>query len=214
MGNRARSFPRSYYTKLLNDGLNGLGMPVASIFEACPPPRTRGCASASQPSRLLKIWSRRTLSGSLSSSPTTDSATEPPAVRSPNPSVLIVDDVELSRTLLRQFLAHTIFETDEAENGAVAVAMAKHRKIRLYPHGPVDARDGRFRGDEEHPNVGRARGPSRLASSSPSLHGSLRGAPECFESGADMHLTKPITKEKLLEVLSAQSSRIAARPRP
>jgi CheY-like chemotaxis protein len=153
-------------------------------------------------------------SGSLSSSPTTDSATEPPAVRSPNPSVLIVDDVELSRTLLRQFLAHTIFETDEAENGAVAVAMAKHRK---YDFILMDLLMPEMDGFEAMRNIRmweESRGLEPACVIITVTASELKEAvPECFESGADMHLTKPITKEKLLEVLSAQWSRIAARPR-
>lgn len=48
-----------------------------------------------------------------------------------NPTVLIVDDVPLMRALIHRFLSKAGYETLEAENGAVAMALLDGRSVGL-----------------------------------------------------------------------------------
>jgi CheY-like chemotaxis protein len=128
--------------------------------------------------------------------------------------VLIVDDVALSRTILRQYLMNTPFDVDEAENGAVAVAKVRERR---YDFILMDLLMPEMDGFEAMRNI-------RMWEESGGLEPACviitltawelkEAVPECFVSGADLHLTKPITRARLLKVLNAQWSRIVNKTR-
>ena len=145
------------------------------------------------------------------SEPAISGATSAPGKNS-RPSVLIVDDAELHRTLLSAYLMGTPFEADGAENGAIAVAKVKDRK---YDFILMDLLMPEMDGFEAMRNIRiweESRGLGRACVIITVSAWELKEAvPECFECGADMHLTKPIRRAKLLEVLNTQWSRIANR---
>jgi len=129
--------------------------------------------------------------------------------------VLIVDDVALTRAILREYLKDTPFEVDEAENGVVAVAKTKARN---YDFILMDLLMPEMDGFEAMRNI-------RMWEESRGLEPACviitvtawelkEAVPECFESGADLHLTKPIERAKLLGALNTRWPRTADTPRP
>ncbi len=151
----------------------------------------------------------------INSSQVDDSGAEPPTASEARPSVLIVDDVALTRAILREYLKDTPFEVDEAENGVVAVAKTKARN---YDFILMDLLMPEMDGFEAMRNI-------RMWEESRGLEPACviitvtawelkEAVPECFESGADLHLTKPIVRAKLLEALNARWPRMADTPGP
>jgi two-component system, sensor histidine kinase len=144
-----------------------------------------------------------------SSSQSTGSGTAPPTEKNARSSVLIVDDVEINRIILRQYLINTPFEADEAENGAIAVAKVKQRS---YDFILMDLLMPEMDGFEAMRNIRiweESHGAERACVIITHTAWELKEAiAECFSSGADLHLTKPIAKAKLLEVLNMRWSRI------
>jgi len=145
----------------------------------------------------------------ISPSQPTGSDAEPPVGKNTRPSVLIVDDVALSRTILREYMRDLPVDVDEAENGVVAVAKVRDRK---YDFILMDLLMPEMDGFEAMRNIRmweESRGLKPACVIITVTAWELKEAvPECFESGADLHLTKPIAKTKLLEVLNSEWSRV------
>jgi CheY-like chemotaxis protein len=121
------------------------------------------------------------------------------------PSVLLVDDSPVNLLMLRESLKKTPYQLDEAYNGADAVAKVK---LRTYDIIIMDLLMPEMDGFEA----------MRLIRQWEESHGS-KGAcimialtawafkeaeQESYRCGADLHLTKPIRKAQLLEVLETQ----------
>jgi CheY-like chemotaxis protein len=145
-------------------------------------------------------------SGAISAPTTADRGTRLETAH--RPSLLIVDDSVDNRLLLRAFLKQTRFDVDEAENGTIAVAKAKARSYDfilmdlLMPEmGGFDATRA-IRAEE-------ARQRSKPACIIAVTAWALTA--EAVQCGADLHLTKPTSKAKLIEMLNAQlQTRLAA----
>jgi CheY-like chemotaxis protein len=117
------------------------------------------------------------------------------------PAVLIVDDSVDNRLLLRAFLKHTRFEVDEAENGVVAVAKVKAGKYDFVLMDLLMPEMGGFDAMRDIRRWESAQGSNPtciIAFTAWAL------TAETLKSGADAHLAKPTTKEKLLEVLNSR----------
>ena len=110
--------------------------------------------------------------------------------------ILVVEDQEDNRQILRDLLASADYEMDEAENGEEALdAVAKQRPdlilmdIQLADHG-------RLRGDA--PDQGRCRS-SRASRSSSSPPTRCRGDEgKARDAGCDAYVTKPYSPRALL----------------
>jgi two-component system, sensor histidine kinase len=138
------------------------------------------------------------------SAPTADDCAPRPDGNRP-PSLLIVDDSVDNRALLRAFLKHTPFEVDEAPNGVVAVAKAKAKAYDFILMDLLMPEMGGF-------DATRAiRSWEALQGTKPACIIALTAwalTAEIVKSGADLHLTKPTTKAKLLEVLNTRLQRV------
>jgi CheY-like chemotaxis protein len=122
-------------------------------------------------------------------------------------SVLVVDDSPDNRLLIREYLKQTPFEVDEANNGAIAVAKAKLRK---YDFILMDLLMPEMDGFEAMRNIREwedARNAPRTRIIALTAWALKEAALESQHCGADLHLTKPIRKAKLLEALNTRWSR-------
>ena len=128
------------------------------------------------------------------------------------PSILLVDDSADNLLVLREYLKKTQYELDEACNGADAVAKVK---LRNYDIIVMDLLMPEMDGFEAMRMI------RQLEDSSGGEHACImialtawalkEAAQESYRCGADLHLTKPIRKAQLLEVLKTQWSRIKQR---
>jgi len=122
-------------------------------------------------------------------------------------SVLIVDDSQINRVVLRQYLKGTPYQIDEAENGAVAVEKVKARGYDfiimdlLMPEMDGFEAMRAIRTLEDSRKRGRA-GIIITLTAWPLKEAEL----ESLSCGADAYLTKPIGKAKLLEMLGSRSA--------
>jgi CheY-like chemotaxis protein len=130
------------------------------------------------------------------------------------PSVLIVDDVEINRVVMRQYLKGTSYNVDEAENGAVAVEKVKARR---YDFIIMDLLMPEMDGFESMRAIREwedAQGCERACIIVTLTAWPLKEAElESLMCGADAHLTRPIGREKLLDVLNTQQPRVGYRNR-
>jgi CheY-like chemotaxis protein len=141
-------------------------------------------------------------SGAVSDPAINEPAPTTQAIR--RPAVLIVDDSVDNRLLLRASLKHTRFEVDEAENGVVAVAKVKAGK---YDFVLMDLLMPEMGGFEAMRNIRRS---ESSQGSKPTCIIAVTAwalSAESLKCGADVHLAKPTTKERLLEVLNSRWSR-------
>ena len=143
-------------------------------------------------------------SGDASAPRTADGAPTPE--KSPRPSLLIVDDSIDNRALLRTFLKYTRFEVEEADNGAVAVEMVKARR---YDFILMDLLMPEMGGFEATRCIRQWEASQGLKPACIIALTAWALTAETLLSGATLHLTKPINKAKLLEVLNQQSLRAA-----
>ena len=139
-------------------------------------------------------------------------AVSDPAIKEPaptpqaslRPAVLIVDDSVDNRLLLRAFLKHTRFEVDEADNGVTAVARVKAEK---YDFVLMDLLMPEMGGFEAIRSIRRWESSQGLNPTCIIAFTAWALTAETLKCGADVHLAKPTTKEKLLEVLNSRRPR-------
>jgi CheY-like chemotaxis protein len=125
-------------------------------------------------------------------------------------SVLLVDDSPDNRLMLREFLGEASYDIEEANNGAIAVAKVQLRK---YDFIVMDLLMPEMDGFEAMRRIRAWENsrPGERACIIALTAWTLKEAElESLGSGADIYLTKPIRRAKLLEVLAAQRARIAA----
>jgi PAS domain S-box-containing protein len=121
-----------------------------------------------------------------------------------NFDLLLVDDSEDNRLLIKAFLKHTSYRVDTAENGQIAIQkfMSGHYDLILmdmhmpYVDGYSATRQIR---DWEAKNSHRTRTPI-IALTADAFKGDIA---KCLDAGCDAHLAKPIRKEDLLKSVSA-----------
>ena len=127
------------------------------------------------------------------------------------PSVLIVDDLQINRVQLRQYLSGTRYEVDEAENGAIALEKVK---ARHYCFVLMDLLMPEMDGFDAMRSI--RKWEDSQACPNACIIVSLTGwrlkeaGLESLMCGADAYLTKPIGRAKLLEVLSTQRPRVSS----
>lgn len=138
---------------------------------------------------------------------TTDSSNHPA------PSVLIVDDSPVNCLMLRQCLKHTPYEVDEAHDGAVALAKVKARRYDFIVMDLLMPEMDGFEAMREIRCWEDAQGaaPACIIIITLTAWELKEARHESLMCGADAHLTKPIDKAKLLEVLHTQRARIGNR---
>lgn len=118
--------------------------------------------------------------------------------------VLIVDDVDDNRFLVRKFLNDMNFHIDEAVDGVAAVRMAEHENYDLILMDiQMPIMDGyiatqKIRDFErKHPDKPRAK---IVAISANAMTEDIK---KSYDSGCDGYLTKPIKKIKLIEAIAS-----------
>ena len=144
------------------------------------------------------------------SEPTTSDAVPAPEKNS-RPSVLIVDDSPDNLLLLREYLKQTPYQVDEATNGAIAVAKVKARKYHLIVMDILMPEKDGFEAMREIRHWEDARGSERARIIALTAWALKEAALESYGCGADLHLTKPIRRARLLEVLTTQWSQFCNR---
>ncbi len=136
-------------------------------------------------------------------------ATIPPVPATRPLRVLLVEDSPDNQLLIRSYLKHTDHRLDVADNGAIAlekVKAAHYDVILMDMHMPV--MDGyaatrairQWERDQDFPPA------QIIALTALALK---EEAAKIFESGCNTHITKPVKKSTLLEVLHAYKERAA-----
>jgi CheY-like chemotaxis protein len=128
------------------------------------------------------------------------------------PSVLLVDDSPINLLMLRESLKRTPYQLDEAYNGADAVAKVQ---LRTYDIIIMDLLMPEMDGFEAMRMIRQweeSRGSTRACIMIALTAWAFKEAEQAsYRCGADLHLTKPIRKAQLLEVLKTQWPRIEKR---
>ena len=118
--------------------------------------------------------------------------------------VLLVDDDELSREITDDILHNADIITEEAENGAVAVAMVRQHEVDYYDFILMDIRMPVIDGYEATRKI-RAASPShRIPIIGLSANASEDDRRRAFEYGMDAYLEKPTDAPTLLRTLRQQ----------
>ena len=124
--------------------------------------------------------------------------------------MLIVDDVKINRLVLRQYLKGTRYEVDEAENGAIAVEKVKARPYDFIVMDLLMPEMDGFEAMRSIRDWEDSQGCQHACIIVTLTAWPLKEAElESLMCGADAHLTKPIGKAKLLELLSTQRPRVS-----
>ena len=110
-----------------------------------------------------------------------------------NHRVLVVDDGETNRKLIRLVLGRAGAQVEEAENGQQAVERAPGRAVRPDPDGHADADHGRLRG---HAGTARPRAHDSDHRPDGQRHERGRSSAAC-EAGCSGYLAKPIDQDLL-----------------
>jgi len=122
-------------------------------------------------------------------------------------SVLLVDDSPDNRLILREYLKNSPYRVEEAYNGIMAVAMAKLRKFDFIIMDLLMPEMDGFEAMRQIRRFEDSLPPGDRACVIALTAWALREAEsESFGCGADIYLTKPIRKAKLLEILAAQTA--------
>ena len=120
----------------------------------------------------------------------------------PRRSVLVVDDLEINRRLLREFLEPLGFEVTEADSGAAALALPALTRMELVL---LDLRMPGMDGFELNRRLRALPGfKARVVATSASVLGFNRD--DAIRAGADEFLPKPFHEEQLYRVLQEQLS--------
>ena len=128
----------------------------------------------------------------------TEHKTRPDTHRS---RLLIVEDSESSRAMIRRHMEEEQFDFEEAENGAVAIEKVKAARFDLILMDiMMPAMDGleamrRIRQLEEARSLARTPIIAFTASSFP------EDVDAAIASGADLHISKPVKKEALADAI-------------
>jgi len=116
-------------------------------------------------------------------------------------SILLVDDAEENRVLVRAFLKKTKHAVDEAADGRQAVDRFKEKKYDLVLMDvQMPVMDG-YRATQEIRQVEESGGLERTPVIALSAHAVKEHVDRSMEAGCDEHITKPIRKAQLLEIL-------------
>ena len=117
-------------------------------------------------------------------------------------SVLVVDDLEINRRLLREFLEPLGFDVTEADSGAAALALPTLTQVELVL---LDLRMPGMDGFELNRRLRALPGfRARVVATSASVLGFNRD--DAMRAGADEFLPKPFHEEQLYRVLQEQLS--------
>ena len=126
----------------------------------------------------------------------------------PNRTLLVVDDDEHNRLILRHFLAHARWIVDEAEDGPEAL-----RKIGERSYDVVFL-------DIEMPIMNGLEVAARIRAGNPdprpllvglSSHDDAETRARALERGCDRYLTKPVSRQTLVDLVLGASGPVIAR---
>ena len=109
--------------------------------------------------------------------------------------ILVIEDTEDNRQIIRDLLTSFDYELIEAVDGAEGVAMARDPSSRPDPDGHSAAGHRRLRGDAPHPRDPRAGRVPIIAVTSYALSGDEA---KTREAGCDGYIAKPFSPRQLL----------------
>lgn len=123
-----------------------------------------------------------------------------------NLKILIVDDSEVNRILIKEFLKNSSFIISEAENGMAAVEMAKSEKfdvILMDMQMPIldgysatkQIREWEEKNKTPHSHI-----------IAVTAYGLKEDQEKSLHAGCDHHLSKPIMKKDLLPLLNQEQT--------
>jgi CheY-like chemotaxis protein len=124
-----------------------------------------------------------------------------PATTAKLARVLVVDDSPVSRTMISAHMKDEQFEAEEAENGAIAmekIGATRYDLILMDIQMPVMDGYQAIRAIRERERVSGLLPIPIIAFTASSYDEDIRKA---LESGADMHVSKPVRKEALADAI-------------
>lgn len=116
--------------------------------------------------------------------------------------ILLADDSEDNRLLLRGYLKHTPFQLDEAEDGEVAQDMFKRNSYDLLlmdMQMPVMDGYAATRAIRSWEQASRLNPTQIIALTASALNEDVA---RCLEAGCDLHLSKPVRRQPLFEAIT------------
>ena len=117
--------------------------------------------------------------------------------------LLLVDDNQDNRMLIKAYLKKTAYEIDEAENGQMAVEMFQNNKYDLiFMDIQMPVMDG-YAATRSIRNMERENQLPATPVIALTAHASREEIDKCTDAGCNSHLSKPVKKSTLLEALES-----------
>ena len=114
-------------------------------------------------------------------------------------SILLVDDNQDNRMLIRAYLKRTSFDIDEAENGQVAIDMFQKKKYDLiFMDIQMPVMDG-YVASRTIRDLETESGNSKTPIIALTAHATREEIDKCLAAGCSSHLSKPIKKSTLMD---------------
>jgi two-component system, sensor histidine kinase and response regulator len=139
------------------------------------------------------------------------SSAEPAIDRPPGPSILLVEDHPVNRSLVLRVLGKLGYDADVAEDGAIAVEMASRCRYDADPDGLPAAATRRLRGHRRDPPRETGCDGGRRPIVALTAGAMLAERERCLASGMQGFLTKPLVPTELRQVLDRWAPAVRAR---
>ena len=114
--------------------------------------------------------------------------------------ILLVEDIEINRYILKELLASTGLEIDEAENGRIAVEMLERKERGYYKLILMDVQMPEMNGYEATIKIRNM--PSDIPIIAMTANAYKEDMEQALEFGMNAHLGKPIDMDELMKALS------------
>ncbi|MBF0422008.1 MAG: response regulator [Magnetococcales bacterium] len=116
--------------------------------------------------------------------------------------ILLVDDSEENRMIIKAYLNHTAIELHMAENGLIALdKMRQHSFDLVLMDMRMPEMDG-YTATQAWRRIEREEGLPRVSIVALTANALQEDIAQCLEAGCDLHIAKPVRKKALLEMLT------------
>jgi CheY-like chemotaxis protein len=123
-------------------------------------------------------------------------------------NILLVDDVEMNRILIQEYLKNTNYKITEAEDGKMAVEKAKTQQFDLILMDiQMPILDG-YDATKEIRAWEKATHHPHTPIVAVTAYATKEEEEKCLAAGCDLHIAKPILKENLFKVLENISEHV------